>query len=145
MARLNRYAAEAMMAHGVKAATDVTGFGLFGHAAEVARASDVTLRFRLGDIPLFPGAVQYSKEGFLPGGSIKNKEYLEGDVAIDPGIPEEVSDLLFDAQTSGGMLVCAPKGEAGALLEEIRSGGDPEAMEVGEVLPYQGARILLTQ
>ncbi len=141
MARLNRYASEAMLEHGATAATDVTGFGLLGHAVEVAKSSDVTFRFRLGDIPLFPGAIQYAREGFLPGGSRNNKRYFEGDVALDPGIPEEVSDLLFDAQTSGGLLICAPEAEAEALLEAIREGGDREAAVVGEVLPRQEARI----
>ncbi|MHC4598162.1 MAG: selenide, water dikinase SelD [Planctomycetota bacterium] len=145
MARLNKSASEKMLAHGVTAATDITGFGLFGHAAEIANASDVTLRFRMEDIALFPGAVQFSREGFLPGGSKKNKTYLEAQVALDPSIPEEVTDLLFDAQTSGGMLICAPKGEAEALLKEIREGGDPEAMEVGEVLPREDVSIRLVE
>jgi len=145
MARLNKSACEKMLSHGVKAATDVTGFGLFGHANEIAEASGVTLRFRLGDIPMFPEAEEYSREGFLPAGSHNNKKYLDGKVCIDPGIPEEISDLLFDAQTSGGMLICAPEGEADVLLDEIRNGGDPEAMEVGEVLPRQGFDILLVE
>ncbi|MHC4777351.1 MAG: selenide, water dikinase SelD, partial [Planctomycetota bacterium] len=145
MARLNRSACEKMLAHGVTCATDITGFGLVGHASEIASASSVTLKFRVGDIALYPGAMQFSREGFLPGGSKKNRTFLEGKVAIDDSIPEEVSDLLFDAQTSGGMLICAPEGEADALLEEIRAGGDPEAMEVGEVVPRRDANILLVE
>jgi selenide,water dikinase len=145
MARLNKSAGEKMVAHGVTAATDITGYGLFGHAREIAEASGVSLRFRLRDIPLFPGAVDFSREGFLPGGSHQNKTYLEGKVFLDPGIEEAVSDLLFDAQTSGGMLICAPEGQAASLLEAIRGGGDPEAMEVGEVLPDQGVSIVLVE
>jgi selenide,water dikinase len=143
MARLNRYACEAMLRHGVRAATDVTGFGLLGHAMNVAKGSKVSIRFRMGSIPFHPGALHYSQHGFLPGGSRKNKAYLQDDTALDPSIAEEASDLLFDAQTSGGLLIFASPAEAKALLDEIRGGGDPEAAEVGEVLPLQGVHLLV--
>jgi selenide, water dikinase len=143
MARLNRSACEAMLRHGVRAATDITGFGLFGHSMNLARASRVSIRYRMADVPLFPEAPDFSRHGFLPGGSRKNKSFLAADTAIDPSIEEAVSDLLFDAQTSGGLLICVAPGETDALLREIREGGDPSAAEIGEVLPLQEAHLLL--
>lgn len=143
MARLNRYAAEQMTARGVRCATDITGFGLFGHAAEMAGASGATLRFKLSEIPLFPQAHRFSIEGFLPAGSHKNRDYLGDTVALDPDIPDTMADLLFDAQTSGGLLISVDADAADALLGAIRNAGDEQAALVGEVLEDQGMKILL--
>jgi selenide,water dikinase len=105
MSTLNRAACESMVESGVRSATDVTGFGLVGHAVELAQASGVTIALRQGDVPLIDGALEALERGLAPGGLFSNRHYFsrfvdEGDFARDPR-----TELLYDPQTSGGLLV----------------------------------------
>ncbi len=132
MARLNRTAAELAQAAGVRGATDVTGFGLLGHAWELAQASGVRLRLRFGDIPLLAGVRRYADEFIFPGGSSDNRLFFGPHVRFAPELTEADQMLLFDAQTSGGLLLCVPPERLDALLADAEAVGQP-LWVIGEV------------
>jgi selenide,water dikinase len=136
---LNRGACEAALAREVHACTDVTGFGLLGHAREMAVASNVTLEIRAGTIRFLPGAVEYAIAGAYSGGLHNNREFVEGCVATDPGIPSEIESLLYDPQTSGGLLLSLEEPEARKLLAHRR-----EMYIIGRVKPRQTKPIEVT-
>lgn len=115
-----RKAAEAMQEFGVHGATDVTGFGLMGHAWELAKASGVTIEINAASVPLIHGAMEMARRKMLTSGDKKNREYVGDDVFIDTDITRETASLLFDPQTAGGMLICIPADQADALLARLR-------------------------
>ena len=125
MIQLNRHAAHLARAAGVHALTDVTGFGLAGHAAEIAGQSDVTLALDLGALPLLPGAERFAALGCATGGGARNRDGLGDRVRIEGDPSEALIDLLYDPQTSGGLLIALPADGAEALRREIeaRTGG----------------------
>ena len=133
MVLLNKTASEAMLEVGVSACTDITGFGLMGHAYELAEASKVTLSFFAGRIPIFDGCERYVKMGLIPGVSKLSKKYLKNAIRINPSVQEEVVDVLFDAQTSGGLLISVPKGKAETLCTKLKERGVLTYDIVGEV------------
>ncbi|HUY60382.1 MAG TPA: selenide, water dikinase SelD [Candidatus Dormibacteraeota bacterium] len=133
MRRLNRDAGRAMVAVGVHAATDVTGFGLLGHAHRLAVESGVRLRLRASALPLLPGARELVAAGFLPGGSRRNQELAAGFTDGVPSVPGDLWALACDAQTSGGLLVSLPP-EAGAAWQAAL----PGTVEIGEVEAARG-------
>lgn len=137
MACLNAAAAEAARAVGISACTDITGFGLLGHAYEVAAASRVDLTFTLSTIPLFPAARDLARQGLVPAGTYRNREYLADKVELEPGIADDLVDLLFDPQTSGGLLLAVPESGSEALLEELARRGVTAAC-VGRVTSVRG-------
>ncbi|MGQ9531785.1 MAG: AIR synthase-related protein, partial [Desulfotomaculales bacterium] len=120
MAALNRDASLAMREVGVHACTDITGFGLLGHALEMALASKVALRFAAGAVPLLPGARDLAAQGFVPGGAYANRQHLAGHVTFDPAVPEELQMLLYDPQTSGGLLMAVAPERLALLLDALR-------------------------
>jgi selenide,water dikinase len=132
MATLNRAAAAAAATTPVHAVTDVTGFGLLGHLAEITRASKVSARLHAARIPLLPDVVALAEAGLIPGGTRRNLDAVEGTVRWDPGIPEARRFVIGDAQTSGGLLVATP--DAAALLRALESAGVEGAAEIGEIL-----------
>jgi selenide,water dikinase len=119
MCALNRAASEIALRFEVHAATDVTGFSLLGHAREMAVASHVSLVIHSGQIEFLPDAIAYSREGYLPGGLNRNRDFLSGCVEIADGIPEEVRNLLYDPQTSGGLLLAVAPDAAAPLLAAL--------------------------
>src|SRR5262249_47247853 len=119
---------------GAHGATDVTGFGLLGHGREMADASGVTLSIQASRVPLLPGALELARKKLLSGGAARNRSFLEERVALDRAIAPELAALLFDSETSGGLLIAVPEGSAGALLDDLRSHGQPEAAAIGRVL-----------
>jgi len=119
MATLNDRACAAMNAAGAHACTDITGFGLIGHALNIARASEVTLELVVGDLPLFPGALELARAGLFSGGAKRGRTTLGAEVAIGAGLEEALVNLLFDAETSGGLLIVLPEERAGALEREL--------------------------
>jgi selenide,water dikinase len=128
---LNRIGAELATDPDVHAITDVTGFGLLGHALEMARGSQVRLVLKLGDVPLLPRAAALVREGFVTGASGRNWASYADHVQLPPGLPEWQRHLLTDPQTSGGLLIaCAPE-RAGALLDTIVNAGYPAARIIG--------------
>lgn len=132
MQTLNRAASEVALEFAVHSATDITGFGLLGHARGMAIASGVSLVIDSSQVELLPEAIDYSREGFLPGGLMRNIEFVSGCVEFANGVPEEVRNLLYDPQTSGGMFLSVGAQKAAALLEALRSRDIP-AREIGEV------------
>ncbi len=134
MTTLNRAAAEAMTSFPVHAATDITGFGLIGHAREVALASGVSLRISAGAVAFLEGARQCVRAGCIPGGLKANREFAECAVEFDGAVEEETRTLLFDPQTAGGLLISVAAESAAALTQALHERGVPAA-EIGEVLP----------
>jgi selenide,water dikinase len=128
MTALNADASRAALAVGVRCATDITGFGLLGHARHIAAASRVTIRIRLRDVPALPGAREAWRRGLRTGGAERNMEYLEPLVAWNDA-SEEDRALLVDPQTSGGMLVAVPADRVAEYLSRV-----PNAVEIGEVV-----------
>lgn len=108
LSTLNRDASRAMLASGARASTDVTGFGLLGHLTEMCSASRVSAVVRAAAIPLFPGALEYSRLGFSPAGTRTNLEAVDSKVTLAGSIDQVTSNLLADPQTSGGLLLCVP-------------------------------------
>jgi selenide,water dikinase len=126
MTQLNAAASEAALAAGLRAATDVTGFGLLGHLHRMLRASGVAAEIRADRVPLLPGARELAAAGFVPGGTRANMSHLASVVDLAAGIPEDVSVLLHDAQTSGGLLLAVPPGDT-RLLGDLLERGLPAA------------------
>jgi selenide,water dikinase len=132
MTTLNRPGAEAMIAHGVRAGTDVTGFGLLGHLRNMLKASGLAAEIDSTSVPLLPGAIDLVRAGHIPGGTKRNSADLAGDVAWDSGVAPETRTLLTDAQTSGGLLMAVPPGRLDALLAEL-DGRVPALAVIGEL------------
>jgi selenide,water dikinase len=123
MLLLNRHPSHLALEAGVHACTDVTGFALLGHAEEMARAGDVRLVIEAGQAPALPGALEYIRRGFVTGGAARNREGLAGKVSLADGLAEEVAHLLFDPQTSGGLLLAVPATGADALARALAADG----------------------
>lgn len=138
MLALNRSAAEAMLAHDVHGCTDVTGFGLLGHAREMALASGVTIEIDTRAVRFLPGALEYARQGAVPGGLKNNREFVSPCVRSADSLPPEIETLLYDPQTSGGLLISLPESGAAALL--ARLGG---AYRLGRAVERGASPILL--
>jgi selenide,water dikinase len=124
MLKLNREACDAMLAFDVHGCTDVTGFGLIGHAREMALASKVTIEIDPRAVRFLPGAVEYARQGAIPGGLKNNREFAAS--CVDGS--SEFDDLLYDPQTSGGLLIALPEGDAARLKTKL-----PDAYRIGQV------------
>ena len=127
----------------VHALTDITGFGLIGHAREMALASDVSLVLHSAKIPVLEGAFECVRAGHIPGGLKANREFAECVVEYESGIPEEVKTILFDPQTAGGLLISVAAGDSAALNRALHTAGVP-AVEIGDVLPRTKPLIRVT-
>lgn len=132
MLALNRGICEAMAQAEAHACTDVTGFGLLGHAREMALASNVTIQIAASAVRFLPGAIEYSKAGAHSGGLHNNRDFVESCVLINGEIPQEIEALLYDPQTSGGLLISLDEREADKLMALY-----PEAYPIGRVLSYR--------
>ena len=143
MTTLNKQAAE-VITRGefrVNAMTDITGFGLVGHARELALASDVSIRISAGKVPLLEGAMECVRAGYTPAGLKNNREFAECLVEYDDGVPEDVRALLFDPQTAGGLLISTPDG---SLLTRALGEAGVAAVQIGEILPNAKPRIRIS-
>jgi len=123
--------------------TDVTGFGLIGHAREMALASSVSLRFRLNQIPILEGALDCIRAGNIPGGLKNNRDFAECVVGYEEEIPEELRTILFDPQTAGGLLIAVAPEHSASLIQDLQAVRVP-AVEIGEVLPMGKPLITVT-
>ena len=141
MKRLNKTASELAVAAGLRGGTDVTGFSLLGHGMEMADASGVRLRFSFGKIPFTRGARGYAEEWIFPGGTSDNRLYYGQRVQFAPHIDEPSQMLLFDAQTSGGLLLAVPAASLDALLAQAEAAAQP-LWVVGEVLEGSGIEVI---
>jgi len=143
MATLNKAAAEVMQEIGVNAATDITGFGLLGHGYEMAAASKVGFNIWFSKTPVFNEALSMIAEGYVPGGTNNNRHYLQGKVTLSGALSWEQSTLLFDAQTSGGLLISLPEAKVDQLLAELHRRGVSDAAVIGEVVADHPAEIVV--
>lgn len=140
MTRLNRVAAQAAQATGVRGATDITGFGLIGHGCEMAQASGARFRFRFDALPWLPGALDYAQAWVFPGGAHNNQAFYDGLVTYSRALADWQRLLLHDPQTSGGLLVAVPEGRIDAFLAFCRD-RDQSGWLIGEVLEGAGIEI----
>lgn len=131
MATLNKRAAEIMSGYPVSGCTDVTGFGLLGHALEMAAGSKVAITIFSGEVPLLPEALDSVRMGLVPAGSFSNRDYCSHKLIGADRIDPVLLDILADAQTSGGLLISLPEHRAESLLGELKSGGVADAAIVG--------------
>jgi len=142
MLTLNRAASEAAMPFQVSSATDITGFGLLGHAREMAAGSKVSLVIDSAAVEFLPGALDCARANFIPAGLKRNIEFIAGCVEFSNGVAEEVRTLLFDPQTSGGLLLSVAPEDAPRLLSALRERNVP-AREIGEVVEKTKPLILV--
>jgi selenide, water dikinase len=137
MTTLNKAAAEILVGDigkSVHSLTDVTGFGMIGHAREMALASNVSLVLSSASVPTITGALDCIRAGYIPGGLRANRDFAECLVEYENGIPEELKTILFDPQTAGGLFISVAGGDSAALIRALHS-ADVTAVEIGEVLP----------
>jgi len=138
MTTLNKAARDAMVKYRVHACTDVTGFALLGHAYEMAEGSDVEITLNVKDIDLIEEALGFARMGILPAGMYRNRKFAEA--GVDAGDTElAVQDMLYDPQTSGGLLIAVDAEDADALFEELKT-TVPSAQRIGTVAEYQGGK-----
>jgi selenide,water dikinase len=141
MTRLNRHASHLARELGAGALTDITGYSLLGHGYEMAAASGVAFRFWASRVPLLPGALEYADRGIITGGAARNRQYLAGKVRVASEISEMLEHVLFDPQTSGGLLFAVPTDRAGAV-ESLFSLAGEVVWRVGEVVPGEGVGVV---
>jgi selenide,water dikinase len=134
MTALNKIAAEEMIRFEAHAATDITGFGLGGHSYEMAAGSNVSIEINFDKVVLLPGTIEYAKAGALTGGANANRQYLDGKINIADKHEKHVHDIIYDAQTSGGLLIAVAEDNAADLLQSLLDKG-VEAAEIGRVIP----------
>lgn len=137
MMRLNRHAAECAREHDVHAVTDITGYSLMGHGHEMAHLSHVGFRLNFEALRWYPGAFDYAEADFVPGGLHRNREYFQQWVTLERDLADWQDYLLYDPQTSGGLLLAVAPERASALLDDLRAGGD-EAFQIGAVIAGDG-------
>ena len=134
MTTLNKKGQEAMLPVHPTACTDITGFGLLGHVQEMAKGCGHTVELWADQVPIVPKALELARDGIIPGGAYNNMGYLAEDVVVESGIPLERSDILYDPQTAGGLLITVPQARAEELLHRLHYLGVPVAA-IGAVVP----------
>lgn len=143
MAALNRKASELMQETGVNACTDITGFGLLGHAAEMIEGTDTGMVIDSAAVPILPKAPELARIGMTPGGLQRNREFRQDMVEIPGEVPGYLADILFDPQTSGGLLIAVAPEKADALLARLHGVGVEEAAIIGEVVAAPKGKIII--
>jgi len=134
MAALNKKASEVMVEFEVHSCTDITGFGFIGHTWQLAQNSKLGIKIYSASIPFFPEAKEFAHKGFLPGGLQRNKDYYGDKTEFAPGVSDFIKDLLFDPQTSGGLLIVTSPDTADSLVKKLSEKGIKESIIVGEVI-----------
>ena len=144
MTTLNKSGAQALMeTPEVHSCTDITGFGLLGHACEMIEDSSVGMEIHAGAVPFFSGLREIAELGVLPGGLHRNRRFRENRIEIDPGCPEWQVDILYDPQTAGGLFVAVAPAEAERLLDKLHRAGLGEAASIGRVTNERKGKILV--
>lgn len=134
MITLNDRASQVMQSFEVHACTDVTGFGLLGHLKEMLAGDPLDVRVFAREIPLLPGALEQAEAGLIPGGMYRNRDFVADLCALAPSVPRAMADILFDPQTSGGLLIAVPDHDAAPLLSALRNAGIADASLIAEVV-----------
>ncbi len=143
MKLLNKTGAEVMKRYNIRGATDITGFGLGGHALKMAKASKVSLIINMKEVPLIGNSYQLIDDGCIPGASFRNLDYAEKDIDFASDLDYNLRMIAFDAQTSGGLLFSAPSEKVENILEDLKTAGLPESNVVGSVIECNGKFIHL--
>jgi len=143
MATLNKFAAEVMQDYPVHACTDITGFGFLGHLAEMVSSSGYGVRIKADKVPVYPEALEYAAMGLVPAGAYRNRDFRLFMVDFAPTVNRILQDVLFDPQTSGGLLICAAPEKAEDLLMALKAKGVHDAAMVGEVISEPKEKILV--
>lgn len=143
MKQLNKSGASVMKKYGISGATDVTGFGLAGHALKMARASSVSMNLNMKSVHLIGDSYRLLEEGCIPGASFRNLEYAEKDIFFSDDLDYNLKMSAFDAQTSGGLLICAPNEKASEILADLKNAGLTESEIIGEVTKQSDKLIYL--
>jgi selenide,water dikinase len=143
MVALNSRASELMQETGANACTDVTGFGLLGHACEMAENSAVGMRISVASVPIMAEAAELARIGMVPGGTHRNREFRSGMIEFTAEAPAPMQDILFDPQTSGGLLISLAGDKAGLLLARLHQAGIVEAAVIGEVTEQPKGKVIL--
>jgi selenide,water dikinase len=134
MSTLNDKASELMQKTGVHACTDITGFGFLGHSVQLAQNSNIGISVAIASIPFFPHAADFARRGSCPAGLHRNREFYSECVNIDSRVPAHIQDILFDPQTSGGLLISLAPRKAERLLKNLRQAGVDKAAIIGDVV-----------
>ena len=142
MAALNRTARDIMVKYRVHSCTDVTGFALLGHSFEMAQGSGCTVHIQSGNVPFHPEAWDLAAMGLIPAGAYRNRDYAEKGVTVRGNVSRTMQDLLYDPQTSGGLLMAVDPADAEACLRELRD-SIPAAAQVGYVTERQDNWLIL--
>lgn len=140
MTALNATAGHAVNRYDVHAVTDVTGFGLLGHALELANASQISLKIDHRSVDFLPGAIKYAQQGSFPGGQKNNRTFASPSVDVHSSVPAEIEGLLYDPQTSGGLLISVAPNHLEKLLHDLSTAGVP-ASTIGSVTTFNRSRI----
>ena len=143
MATLNRDAASIMLGFTVHACTDITGFGFLGHLAEMVVYSGCGVRIKAANVPLYPESLEWAALGLIPAGTYNNRSFRGAFVDFDMNVSQKVQDLLFDPQTSGGLLIAVAAREADMLVAALHANGVESAAIVGEVVAEPAERIIV--
>jgi selenide,water dikinase len=143
MATLNKDAAEVMQEYPVHACTDITGFGFLGHLAEMVSGSGYGVRIKADKVPVYPEALEYASMGLVPAGAYRNRDFRLSMVDFAPNVERVLQDVLFDPQTSGGLLICVAPERAEDLVKALKAKGVQDAAMVGEVIAKPKERIIV--
>lgn len=144
MEHLNKYAASVFEDFDVHAVTDITGFGLIGHLTEMAKGSEVTLVIETKNLPVIEGTLEYAKMGIIPAGMYRNRDYFGQEVRLASSLVEEaVLDVLYDPQTSGGLLISLPEDQAETMVARLKDSGSLSYAVIGRVREKQEKYIVL--
>lgn len=142
MSTLNKFAKDAMIDAGANSCTDITGFGLLGHTLEMAEGSGVTIKLFSDKVPIIEGVMEFAKMGLIPAGAYANKSFIGDSVIFDESIKEEMKDILYDPQTSGGLLISVEKDKLDTLLQKLK-GNSTDYGVIGEVIEKQKYSIIV--
>jgi selenide,water dikinase len=143
MKLLNKSGAEVMKKHKIRGATDVTGFGLAGHALKMARASNVSIILNMERVPLIESVYRLIDDGCIPGASFRNLEYVEEFLQVGPKLDYNLKMAAFDAQTSGGLLMCVPSEKVFEILSDLKNAGLYESEIIGVVTEKKAKHLYL--
>ncbi len=143
MKQLNNRGAELMARHSIRGATDITGFGLAGHALKMARASGVTIELYMKNVPLLDGTYSLAEQGCIPGAAFRNLDYTEGDTLPADGLDYTLKMIAHDAQTSGGLLMAVAPERSDKMLRDLHSSGHPEAAVIGKAVRRRETSLIL--
>lgn len=143
MTTLNKKASEIMCEIGVNACTDITGFGLLGHLCEMLSKKENGIMLYTDKVPVFPETEELAMSGFIPGGAHRNKTFRAGLIENQEAVPDWKLDILFDPQTSGGLLISVPAKKADTMLQKMKSAGIKDAAIIGEVIKEPKGKVVL--